>query len=113
MKLSPNLSRANRIVVFNTVLQSISALTGKKDQANMSNSVHATKHYIDVRRDVCPMTFVRVRLMLDKMPKGECLEVLFNGEEAARNLPRSATEQGHVVVSQSEGKLILRKGGVS
>ncbi|MBC7433831.1 MAG: sulfurtransferase TusA family protein [Rubritepida sp.] len=65
---------------------------------------------IDVRRDVCPMTFVRCRLMLDRMASGQVLEVLFFGNEPARNLPRTAIEQGHSVLSQEDGRLLLRKG---
>lgn len=56
------------------------------------------------------MTFVRTRLMLDWMTSGEVLEVLFSGDEPARNLPRTATEQGHLVLSQQPGRLLLRKG---
>ena len=41
------------------------------------------EHSIDVRREVCPMTFVRVRLMLDRIAAGAVLEVLYSGEEAA------------------------------
>lgn len=67
-------------------------------------------HSIDVRRDVCPMTFVRTRLMLDRMEPGQVLEVLFTGDEPARNLPRTATEQGHLVLSQEPGRLLLRRG---
>jgi TusA-related sulfurtransferase len=55
------------------------------------------------------MTFVRVRLMLDKIPSGDCLEVLFNGEEPARNLPRSALELGHTVLHQDNGRMLIRK----
>jgi TusA-related sulfurtransferase len=55
------------------------------------------------------MTFVRVRLMLDKMPSGDCLEVLFNGEEPARNLPRSAIELGHTILHHDNGSMLLRK----
>ena len=65
---------------------------------------------IDVRQDVCPMTFVRCRLMLDRMASGQVLEVLFSGNEPARNLPRTANEQGHSVLSQEDGRLLLRKG---
>jgi len=68
------------------------------------------KHSIDVSRDICPMTFVRVRLMLDRLPRGELLEVLFSGAEPAKNLPQSAVAQGHAVLLQSDGRLILRKG---
>lgn len=56
------------------------------------------------------MTFVRARLMLDRMRPGEVLEVLFSGDEPARNLPRTATEQGHLILSQEPGRLLLRKG---
>ena len=64
---------------------------------------------IDVRRDLCPMTFVRCRLMLDRMQSGQVLEVLFSGDEPALNLPRTALEQGHQVLSQESGRLLLRK----
>lgn len=75
-----------------------------------SEPVTAPDYSIDVRQDVCPMTFVRCRLMLDRMRSDEVLEVLFSGEEPARNLPRTATEQGHMVLSQEPGRLLLRKG---
>lgn len=76
----------------------------------MPDEILTIKHSIDVRRDVCPMTFVRVRLMLDRLERGELLEVLFNGNEAAKNLPQSAVALGHQVLSQAAGRLILRKG---
>ena len=80
-------------------------------QFNIAAAAEAQPDYsIDVRRDVCPMTFVRCRLMLDRMASGEVLEVLFTGEEPARNLPRTATDQGHLVLSQEAGRLVLRKG---
>ena len=52
---------------------------------------------IDITRDVCPMTFVRTRLALDKMAPGETLLVMLKGEEPLRNVPRTVTEQGHEV----------------
>ncbi len=75
----------------------------------MLRDVLVPTHSIDVRRDRCPMTFVRVRLMLDKIPSGACLEVLFSGEEPARNLPRSASELGHAVLHQGKDRLVIRK----
>ncbi len=44
------------------------------------------------------MTFVRTRLELDRMQAGQVLEVLLRGEEPLRNIPRTAAEQGHVVL---------------
>ncbi|WP_368419991.1 sulfurtransferase TusA family protein [Rhodovarius sp.] len=75
----------------------------------MTEKTQNPTHSIDVRQEMCPMTFVRVRLMLDKMPSGDCLEVLFNGEEPARNLPRSAIELGHTILHQDNGSMLLRK----
>ncbi|MCS6891532.1 MAG: sulfurtransferase TusA family protein [Rhodovarius sp.] len=65
---------------------------------------------LDIRGETCPMTFVRTRLMLDRMAPGEVLEVLYAGEEPARNLPRTAAEQGHAVLLHEPGRLLLRKG---
>ena len=70
---------------------------------------------IDITRDICPMTFVRTRLALDKMAPGETLHVTLKGEEPLRNVPRTATEQGHTVLSvetDSSGisRLLIRRG---
>jgi tRNA 2-thiouridine synthesizing protein A len=54
---------------------------------------------IDITGDICPMTFVRTRLALDRMAPGETLLVRLKGEEPLRNVPRTATEQGHEVLS--------------
>jgi tRNA 2-thiouridine synthesizing protein A len=56
------------------------------------------------------MTFVRTRLVLDRMQPGEVLEVLYQGDEPAQNLPRTATEQGHAVLLHEPGRLLIRKG---
>jgi TusA-related sulfurtransferase len=70
---------------------------------------------IDITNDLCPMTFVRTRLALDRMAPGEILRVRLKGDEPLRNVPRSAQEQGHEVLSlatDAEGisLLVLRRG---
>jgi tRNA 2-thiouridine synthesizing protein A len=70
---------------------------------------------IDITRDICPMTFVRTRLALDKMSAGETLRVILKGEEPLRNVPRTAKEQGHEVLSIETGPdgisyLLIRRG---
>jgi len=77
---------------------------------------NASKFQLDVSADTCPMTFVRTRLQLDKMPVGEVLEIRYRGEEPRRNLARSLDEQGHVVLQQEHsaddsGWIIVRKAG--
>jgi TusA-related sulfurtransferase len=67
-----------------------------------SSSVEETSHQreIDITAELCPMTFVRTRLALDRMQPGEVLKVVLRGEEPRRNVPRTATEQGHAVLRQ-------------
>ncbi len=49
------------------------------------------------------MTFVRTRLALDRLAPGEILSVRLKGEEPRRSVPRTATEQGHTVLSSVDG----------
>lgn len=68
---------------------------------------------IDITREVCPMTYVRVKLAMEDLPDGATLEVRLAGEEPLRNVPRSAREDGHEVVSQEtlgdgSTRLVLR-----
>jgi tRNA 2-thiouridine synthesizing protein A len=69
---------------------------------------------LDITREVCPMTYVRTKLRLEALGEGELLEVLLRGEEPLRNVPRSAREEGHAVLSVEalpEGvhRLLIRK----
>ena len=70
---------------------------------------------LDITRDLCPMTFVRVRLALDRLRTGQVLRVRLKGEEPLRNVPRTAAEQGHEVLANEPGEdgvnvLLIRKG---
>lgn len=57
------------------------------------------KESIDITDDICPMTFVKTRLKLEKMARGEILEVRLCEGEPLSNLPRSVTQEGHKVLS--------------
>jgi TusA-related sulfurtransferase len=66
---------------------------------------------IDITGDVCPMTFVRVKLALEKLPPGAVLGVRLNAGEPLRNVPRSARAEGHEIlelVPETEGSSIHR-----
>jgi tRNA 2-thiouridine synthesizing protein A len=72
-------------------------------------------HQLDITADTCPMTFVRTRLALDRMQPGQTLLLRLRGDEPRRNIPRTATEQGHAVLGQGEAAdgtiwMLLRKG---
>ena len=70
---------------------------------------------LDITAQVCPMTFVRTRLALDCMASGQTLLVLLRGDEPRRNVPATATAQGHHVLAQEDApdgitRLWLRRG---
>ena len=54
---------------------------------------------LDITSQLCPMTFVRTKLAIEKMPDGAILEVRLKGAEPLINVPRSAREHGHEVIS--------------
>ena len=61
---------------------------------------------LDITNEHCPMTFVKTKVALSKISKGEILEVLLSEGEPLDNVPRSAREQGYEVLSVEhiEGK---------
>jgi TusA-related sulfurtransferase len=54
------------------------------------------------------MTYVRTRLALDRLRSGQVLEVRLRGADPAANVPRTALQQGHAVLSQQ-----VDEGGVT
>lgn len=78
-----------------------------------------TRHFIDITNEVCPMTFVKTKLLIEKIPTGDLLEVRLQGKEPLENVPRSTREHKHEIISleaedenQSEfgiHRLLIRK----
>jgi tRNA 2-thiouridine synthesizing protein A len=57
---------------------------------------------IDITAELCPMTYVRTRLALDRLKSGEVLAVMLRGAEPVLNVPRTAAAQGHKILGQWE-----------
>ena len=53
--------------------------------------------FLDITSLVCPMTFVRTKLAVERLNSGQSLEVRMNFGEASRNVPASLREHGYVV----------------
>ena len=53
---------------------------------------------LDITSDVCPITFVKTKLKLEQLQKGEVLEVILNDGEPIQNVPRSVKEEGHKII---------------
>ena len=57
------------------------------------------KTEIDITREHCPMTFVKVKLALARLQRGDRLEVTLSEGEPLENVPKSAKELGHRILS--------------
>lgn len=69
---------------------------------------------VDLRGRVCPQTYVETRKVLERMPVGARLWVVFTSDESARNVPRSAVAAGHRLLwsEQDQGvhRVLLERG---
>jgi len=50
--------------------------------------------FIDITGELCPMTFVKVKLKMESLSPGSTLEILLNGGEPLENVPRSLRDEG-------------------
>ena len=56
-------------------------------------------HFLDITSDVCPITFVKTKLLVERMQSGEFAEIRIPPGEPLENVPRSVREEGHTVLS--------------
>jgi len=54
--------------------------------------------FIDITPAVCPMTFVKAKVAIEKLESGQILEIRLNEGEPLQNVPRSLKEEGHKVL---------------
>ena len=57
------------------------------------------EYFLDITPDVCPLTFVKTKLLLERMPPGAIATVRLKGAEPLNNVPRAVVAHGHEVVS--------------
>lgn len=86
--------------------------------AESPRSGPAAPRVVDLRAYACPLTYVKTRIALERIAAGERVEVWLAAGEATENVPRSAAEEGHRVVSverlEDAGgafRVLLEKGG--
>ena len=53
---------------------------------------------LDITEDVCPLTFVKTKLQLERMAPGQVLEVRLKGAEPLENVPRSVKDHGDTLL---------------
>ena len=87
----------------------------KTSETSSTGAALLADRTLDITGEVCPMTFVRTRLALDRLASGQTLLVLLRGEEPRRNVPATARAQGHAVLAEDTGadgitRLLRRRG---
>lgn len=79
----------------------------------MKDAIRADRT-LDIRGQVCPLTFVRSKLAIEGMALGEVLEIIVDHAPAAQNVPRSMEDEGQTLlgveqVGAAEWHLFVRK----
>ncbi|MEO5336347.1 MAG: sulfurtransferase TusA family protein [Magnetospirillum sp. WYHS-4] len=69
------------------------------DDTNNKAGDGARDFFLDITGEVCPLTFVRTKLLLEKMVPGQTAEIHLKGKEPLLNVPRSVKDHGHEVMS--------------
>lgn len=58
----------------------------------------------DITDKVCPLTFVKAKVVLDDLEDGQVLAIRLNDGEPVQNVPRSMKEEGHQVLQLDDNK---------
>src|SRR4051794_23130632 len=87
--------------------------TGAKKGAS---SVSEADLDLDITGEVCPMTFVRTKLALEKLAVGQVMNIRLRDGEPRHNVPRALRDHGHDVLSLQRidaelFELVVRKRG--
>lgn len=57
-----------------------------------------SENELDIRGEVCPLTFVKSKLALEMIDIGDTLRIIVDYEPAIDNVPRSFESEGHQVL---------------
>jgi TusA-related sulfurtransferase len=75
------------------------------------------QYSLDISAEVCPLTVVKTKLLLESMAEGEIACIRLSGGEPLDNLPRTLRDQGHSVLELRPEeatlgmyRLLVRKG---
>tara|TARA_B000000437_G_scaffold124836_1_gene90697 strand:- start:468 stop:701 length:234 start_codon:yes stop_codon:yes gene_type:complete len=54
---------------------------------------------LNLKGEICPMTFVKTKLAIERLNSGERIKVIFNSSEAKINVPKSLKELNYKVIT--------------
>ena len=59
-------------------------------------------YFLDITDKICPMTFVKTKLLVERMEIGETAQIRLRSGEPLENVPRSLKEIGQEIISLEE-----------
>jgi len=74
--------------------------------------------FVDITDVVCPITFVKTKVALEELEKGQILQIKLNEGEPIQNVPRSLKNEKHKIISlenNNDGTYTIEviKGGLA
>jgi TusA-related sulfurtransferase len=67
-------------------------------------SSHGATVSVDLRGIKCPLNWAHAKVLLEKMARGETLDLILDDPRGARDIPRAAEAEGyHVLESTARG----------
>jgi tRNA 2-thiouridine synthesizing protein A len=69
--------------------------------SNIQKNIHIDMKevFLDITEEICPFTFVRTKLLVERMRPGQIAEIRLKGKEPLENVPRALRDQGEIVLS--------------
>lgn len=68
---------------------------------------------LNLRGIACPNNFVKTKLKLEEMQKGQVLEIILDDGEPIKNVPRAVKEEGHEILNvekvNNKWRLLIKK----
>ncbi len=73
------------------------------------------KHFLDLRGVLCPLNYVKAKLVMEEVDDGETFEFWLDEGEPIKNVPRSLKDDGHRILEVEKTndyfRLLVKKGG--
>ena len=74
--------------------------------------------FVDITDVVCPVTFVKAKVVIEDLEDGQILEIRMKEGEPIQNVPRSLKDEGHKVlqvVNNEDGSytIFVEKDGLA
>jgi len=57
-----------------------------------------SQYSLDITSDICPLTMVKTKLLLEQMQIGEMASIRLSSGEPLENVPRTLRDHGHEVL---------------